>query len=101
MTQDNKFSIPDRLQSPLEQRLKSWESLLMLVAITILRFPCGGLLNMTRCCEVGMEPCNGNKDHHIDRESKGFSDFISSSSPSWEGGLPKSGHGHKNIKSRS
>ena len=35
MTQDNKFSIPDRLQSPLEQRLKSWESLLMLVAITI------------------------------------------------------------------
>ena len=34
MTQDNKFSIPDRLQSPLEQRLKSWESLLMLVAIT-------------------------------------------------------------------
>ena len=35
MTHDNKFSIPDRLQSPLEQRLKSWESLLMLVAITI------------------------------------------------------------------
>ena len=35
MTQDNKFSIPDRLQSPLEQRLKSWESLLMLVAIAI------------------------------------------------------------------
>ena len=35
MTQDNKFSIPDRLQSPLEQRLKSWESLLLLVAITI------------------------------------------------------------------
>lgn len=35
MTQDNKFSIPDRLQSSLEQRLKSWESLLMLVAITI------------------------------------------------------------------
>ena len=35
MTKDNKFSIPDRLQSPLEQRLKSWESLLMLVAITI------------------------------------------------------------------
>ena len=32
MTQDNKFSIPDRLQSSLEQRLKSWESLLMLVA---------------------------------------------------------------------
>lgn len=35
MTQDNKFSIPDRLQSSLEQRLKSWESLLLLVAITI------------------------------------------------------------------
>ena len=35
MTQDNKFSIPDRLQSSLEQRLKSWESLLMLVAIAI------------------------------------------------------------------
>ena len=35
MTQDNKFSIPDRLQSPLEQRLKSWESLLLLVAIAI------------------------------------------------------------------
>ena len=35
MTQDNKFSIPDRLQSPLEQRLKSWESLLMLVALAI------------------------------------------------------------------
>jgi len=28
-------SIPDRLQSPLERRLKSWESLLMLVAIGI------------------------------------------------------------------
>ena len=28
-------SIPDRLQSPIERRLKSWESLLMLVAIGI------------------------------------------------------------------
>ena len=35
MTQENKLNIPDRLRSPLEQRLKSWESLLMLVAITI------------------------------------------------------------------
>ncbi len=35
MTQENKLIIPDRLRSPLEQRLKSWESLLMLVAITI------------------------------------------------------------------
>ena len=35
MTQNNKLSIPDRLRSPLEKRLKSWESLLMLVAITI------------------------------------------------------------------
>ena len=35
MTQKNKLSLPDRLRSPLEQRLKSWESLLMLVAITI------------------------------------------------------------------
>ena len=31
----NTRSIPDRLQSPLERRLKSWESLLMLVAIGI------------------------------------------------------------------
>ena len=31
----NTRSIPDRLQSPLEQKLKSWESLLMLVAIGI------------------------------------------------------------------
>ena len=35
MSQENKLIIPDRLRSPLEQRLKSWESLLMLVAITI------------------------------------------------------------------
>ena len=35
MTQKNKLSLPDILRSPLEQRLKSWESLLMLVAITI------------------------------------------------------------------
>ena len=28
-------TIPDRLQSPLERKLKSWESLLMLVAIGI------------------------------------------------------------------
>ena len=27
--------IPDRLRSPLEQRLKSWETLLLLVAIGI------------------------------------------------------------------
>ena len=31
----NTRSIPDRLQSPLERKLKSWESLLMLVAIGI------------------------------------------------------------------
>ena len=35
MSQENKLIIPDRLRSTLEQRLKSWESLLMLVAITI------------------------------------------------------------------
>ena len=31
----NTRSIPDRLQSPLERKLKSWESLLLLVAIGI------------------------------------------------------------------
>lgn len=35
MTTSARNSIPDRLQSPLERRLKSWESLLMLVAIAI------------------------------------------------------------------
>ena len=34
MTETTRF-IPDRLQSPLERRLKSWESLLILVAIAI------------------------------------------------------------------
>lgn len=34
MTETTRF-IPDRLQSPLQQRLKSWETLLLLVAIAI------------------------------------------------------------------
>ncbi|WP_424988883.1 ABC transporter permease [Microbulbifer sp. S227A] len=34
MTETTRF-IPDRLQSPLQQRLKSWESLLLLVAVAI------------------------------------------------------------------
>ena len=34
MSTTNRF-VPDRLQSPLEQRLKSWETLLLLVAIGI------------------------------------------------------------------
>ncbi len=34
-TSDARSAIPDRLQSQLEQRLKSWESLLLLVAIAI------------------------------------------------------------------
>jgi len=34
MTETTRF-IPDRLQSPLQKRLKSWESLLLLVAISI------------------------------------------------------------------
>ncbi len=35
MSTTARASIPDRLQSPIEQRLKSWESLLLLVAIAI------------------------------------------------------------------
>ena len=34
MTETTRF-IPDRLQSPLQQRLKSWETLLLAVAVTI------------------------------------------------------------------